>query len=346
MTEIRALTSLRGVSAIWVFLFHLDLERPLFPSVARHWLAIGRGYVAVDLFFVLSGFVLALTWRGAFVGRPLLATWRDFLLRRVARVMPLNVAIVAALAAFVWLAPARVGQDFVAARDPGAVIANLLLIQDWGFAPSIDKPAWSVSVEMAGYLVFPLLLALAWSRRFWSFPAIVGVAALAWLARNGQGIVSQGLLIGDFIRGFAGFYFGLLCCRAFRGGAVPAIAGRFDPAILAAFWAALVFSPTDLAAVLLCPAVVLALAFERGPVARLLGWGPLHYLGRISYSIYLVHYCVIGGLNLLPITSHGLYGAAALALTLAISAATNRWIERPARDWITRIARPIPRPDG
>jgi peptidoglycan/LPS O-acetylase OafA/YrhL len=54
MKEIRTLTSLRGVAAIWVFLFHLDLERPLIPPALRHWLAIGRGYIAVDLFFVLS----------------------------------------------------------------------------------------------------------------------------------------------------------------------------------------------------------------------------------------------------------------------------------------------------
>ena len=70
MKEIRALTSLRGVAAIWVFLFHLDSERPLFPHQLRDWLPVGRGYIAVDLFFVLSGFVLALTYRESFLARP------------------------------------------------------------------------------------------------------------------------------------------------------------------------------------------------------------------------------------------------------------------------------------
>jgi peptidoglycan/LPS O-acetylase OafA/YrhL len=251
--------------------------------------------------------------------------------------MPLNAAVVAVLAVAVWLAPPTADGNFAAARDPATVIANLLLIQDWGFARSIDKSAWSVSIEMAAYLVFPLLLAMAWSRRLWIFPAFAGVAALAWLAWSGQGFVSQGLLVGDFIRGFAGFFLGLLGFRAFGGGPLPTIVGRFDFVILGAFWAAVLFSPTDLPPILLCPALILSLAYERGPVARVLSFSPLHFLGRISYSIYLVHYCVLGGLNLLPIGSSGLYGAAALVLTLAISVATYRWIERPARHWIIRI---------
>ncbi len=336
MKEIRALTSLRGVAAIWVLLFHLDFERKPFPPLVRDWLAIGRGYVAVDLFFVLSGFVLALTHRGAFFEQPFAAAYPDFLLRRVARVMPLNAVIVVVLAISVRLAPGLAGDSFAAARNPGTAIANLLLIQDWGIAPSINKPAWSVSIEMAVYLAYPLLLILAWSRRIWPLPALASVAALAWLAQNGHGIVSQGLVIGDVIRGFAGFTFGLLCFRAFAGGRVPPFARRFDAAVLAAFWAAVLFSPTDLLPILLCPILILALAQEHGPFARLLAWRPLHYLGQISYSIYLIHFCVLGSLNLLGIGSPALYAAAALALTLAISSITYRWIERPARRWVTQ----------
>jgi len=335
MKEIRALTSLRGVAAIWVFLFHLDSERPLFPHQLRDWLPVGRGYIAVDLFFVLSGFVLALTYRESFLARPPAIAYPDFLLRRAARVMPLNAAIVAVLSAAIWLAPGRAGDNFAAARDPGAVIANLLLIQDWGFAPSIDKPSWSVSIEMAVYLAFPALLALAWSRRFWMLAVLAGAASLWWLNRAGQGSVSQASVTGDFIRGFAGFTFGLLCFRVLASGSLPKAIGRLDFAVLAIFWAALLLSPGDLPPILVCPAVVLTLATERGPLARLLRLRFLHYLGQISYSVYLVHYCVLGGLNLLSIGSPVLYATAALGLTLAISAATYRWVERPARRWMT-----------
>jgi peptidoglycan/LPS O-acetylase OafA/YrhL len=336
MAEIRALTSLRGVAAVWVFLFHLELMRPVFPAVLRQVLAIGRGYIAVDLFFALSGFVLALNYRDSFVTQPLRAAYPDFLMRRVARVMPLNAVIVAIIAVAVWLAPGSAGDNFAVARGPGAVIANLLLVQDWGLAPSINKPAWSVSVEMAVYLAFPLLLALAWSRLLWIVAAVAGIGALWWVEWTGQGLISRGTVAGDLIRGFAGFTFGLLCFRAIAGKLVPPTIGRFDLGILAAFWAALLFAPGDLMPVLLCPAVVLSLALARGPAARLFALKPLHYLGEISYSVYLVHYCVLGCLNLLAIRSAGLYAAAALVLTLAISATTYRFIERPARRWIAR----------
>src|SRR5262249_41915181 len=105
MKDIRALTSFRGVAALWVLLFHLELEGRVFPAALKEGLAVGRGYIAVDLFFVLSGFVMALTYTDSFRTRPFAAAYPDFLLRRVARVMPLNFAIVAVLVAIVWLSP-------------------------------------------------------------------------------------------------------------------------------------------------------------------------------------------------------------------------------------------------
>ena len=333
MKEVRALTSLRGVAAMWVFLFHLDLKRPMFPPGFLAWVPIGRGYIAVDLFFVLSGFVMALTYRDSFQTRPFVVAYPDFLMRRVARVMPLNAVIVAVLAAAVW-SGGRAGDTFATARNPWAIAANLFLVQDWGLFRSIDKPSWSVSVEMAVYLAYPVLLALAWSRRWWWAGLLTGLAALCWLASVGQGSVSQGLLVGDFIRGFAGFTFGLLCCRVFSGSGLPPRAGALDLLAVAALWATLLIFSDDLPAILVCPFLILFLAYENGLVARLLNLGPLHYLGLISYSIYLVHYAVLGGLNLLPIGSNGVYLAAALVLTLTISTATYYGVERPARRWI------------
>jgi peptidoglycan/LPS O-acetylase OafA/YrhL len=309
----------------------------LFPAGVRGLLAIDRGYIAVDLFFVLSGFVLAWTYRKSFLIRPFAAAYGDFLQRRVARLMPLNAVMVLMLTLAVRSTPDLAGDTFVAAKNLGAVLANLFLVQDWGLYPSIDKPAWSISVEMAIYLTFPLLLAPAWSRRAWLPVALAGVAGLCWVVAMGQGTVSLGLSIGDFIRGFAGFFFGLLCCRVVQGRWLPAAIGRFDLFTLVLFWMALVFSRNDLPAILLCPAIVLALVEERGLFARFLNLAPVYYLGKISYSIYLVHYAVLGGLGLLPIASNGMFLAAAVLLTLAISAGTHHGIERPARRWIARL---------
>jgi peptidoglycan/LPS O-acetylase OafA/YrhL len=335
MKDIRALTALRGVAALWVLLFHLELERSVFPGGLREALAIGRGYVAVDLFFVLSGFVMALTYAESFRTRPFAVAYPDFLLRRVARVIPLNAAVVAVLAAIVWLSPLSPGDSFAAARDPWTVLTNFLLMQDWGLAPSIDKPAWSVSIEMGVYLLYPMLLAVAWSRG-WLLAALAGVAGIAWVSITGHGVASQGLLVGDVVRGLAGFTFGLLCFRAYDGGRSNAL-GRLEPAAILLFWALAAWSPSDLWPILACPAVVLCLAAERGPFARLLRLEPLHYLGRISYSVYLVHYPVLGGLNFLHLAGTA-YAALAIGLTLLAASATYRWIELPARRRIARLA--------
>ncbi len=334
--EIRSLTALRGVAAIWVVLFHIDLERP-FPVAIREVLAIDKGYLAVDVFFALSGFVLALTHAREFRTRPLGEIYPRFLWRRIARVMPLNAVAVTLIVLAVALDPIRLAQGFAGARDVAAVAANLLLIQNWGLAPSIDKPAWSVSIEMAAYLGFPLLLAAVWGR----LSLLVGLASvgsLGWLAWSDAGSVSQGLLVGDFIRGVGGVTLGLLAFRYFASGAAPRWLGRLDLGVVALIWAALTARVSDLIAILLAPVLIVALALERGPGAKWLGIRPLHYLGRISYSIYLIHYCVLKGLDPSAIRSNWAYAAATLALTVALSACTSRWIEQPARRWFTRVA--------
>jgi peptidoglycan/LPS O-acetylase OafA/YrhL len=345
MEEIRPLTSVRGVAALWVFLYHLAIALPKSPRFLTGAVLLGRGYLAVDLFFVLSGFVLALTYREMFQRSALATAYPDFLIRRIARIMPLNIAIVAAIAALVWLFPPQdPNEAFAQARHPGVLLANLLLIQDWGVAGSVVKPAWSVSVELAIYCIFPILLRLAWSR-CWALPALAGSALLFWLSRMGQGQIDRGFLAdsfmglagGDFVRGLTGFYFGLLCFRAFQVPRWKAFAGRAALPVVVLFFALLTWSPGDLAPVLLCPALVLALAGNRGLLGRLLNARPLHYLGTISYSIYLTHYCVISAVSLLLGPLDIASGGLTILLTMLVSIAGYHLIERPARRWVRRL---------
>ena len=304
------------------------------------------GYLAVDIFFVLSGFVLALTYRDMFGGRKLALAYRTFLTYRIARVLPLNLAIVGTVAALVWIFSSwDFPEPFAQARHPGIVLANLLLIQDWGASASVVKPAWSLSVEMAIYFVFPFLLWLAWGRA-WAIPALIGSALLFWLARLGQGEVDRGFLAdnfmalvgGDFVRGLTGFYFGLLCFRALQAPAVKALAGRAELVVVIVFLALVAWSPSDFAPILFCPPLVLALAADHGLVSRLLHARPLHYLGTISYSIYLTHYCIITAARSLLGPFDAPQVGLTIALTLLTSIAAYHLIERPARRWIRSVA--------
>src|ERR1051326_8086781 len=157
--EIRALTGLRGVAALLVALYHIN-PNWIAPTATGRF--VGKGYLWVDLFFVLSGFLLAMNYARLFAGGWSLGAWLDFLLHRVARIYPLYVAMVLASLAY---SLALYGGVHAAAAPPPAltlsepardVAANLLMVQSWGVGKSIDGVAWSLSPEGAAYLMFPL----------------------------------------------------------------------------------------------------------------------------------------------------------------------------------------------
>jgi peptidoglycan/LPS O-acetylase OafA/YrhL len=79
--EITALTGLRGLAALAVTVFHYYADLDVGLTDPLH-MAVRRGYLNVDLFFILSGLVMAMTYGAGFVAAPGFATWRGFMLRR------------------------------------------------------------------------------------------------------------------------------------------------------------------------------------------------------------------------------------------------------------------------
>jgi peptidoglycan/LPS O-acetylase OafA/YrhL len=93
---IPALTGIRGIGAVWVMPYHL------FPG---NWPIIGRGYRGVDLFFILSGFILTYVHWKDFDGGYSLSKYRRFLLLRLARIYPLHIIVLIAFGVAVLLLP-------------------------------------------------------------------------------------------------------------------------------------------------------------------------------------------------------------------------------------------------
>ena len=89
--EIKSLTGIRGVAAVLVVLYHTATTVGVFAPVMP---ILMHGYIAVDLFFVLSGFVMAVTYRQAFAGKWGTQPYIQFLLKRLGRVYPLYVVLV------------------------------------------------------------------------------------------------------------------------------------------------------------------------------------------------------------------------------------------------------------
>lgn len=341
--QLDALTGIRGLAAWAVVLFHLRVS---LVKVLPGW-AMGvaaKGYLAVDLFFMLSGFVL---WYN-YADRLRAGGWPaalQFWWRRVARIWPLHAAILTLFVAYALLAVWR-------GRDGGhypftQLPLHYLLVQNWGFTRELawNDPAWSISTEMAAYVLFPaLVVAARWERLGW--PALAGIAALLlWaLARlilaSGHSSLGAEIPALGLRRCLLEFALGNVVCIVWqRWRHHPATAPLAALAALAALTAGLATGAAEAAFVpALFAAALLALAADRGPVARLLSTPRLVYLGEISYSTYLAHYLLFTAVKLVFAGPDLQIGAGAVALyagvVLAASVVLYHGLEKPAQRWL------------
>ena len=349
--ELAHLTGLRGLAAWFVVLFHI---RWLFYPIWPRWLlAIAdKGYLAVDLFFMLSGFVMWLNYAGRLRG----GGWgeaRRFWWRRFARIWPLHAAI---LLGFVALAAVnalrgRTMPDMSLAELP----LNFALLQNWGFTEALswNVPSWSISTEAGAYLLFPLLVAICpWHRV--SLPGLAAITALLLINLhilfNSSGEPGLGADISRYglRRCLIEFALGnVLCLLWLRARDLPPprhqlacwLATACCGACLLAGW---VFALPETG---FAPAVfftgLLGLTLARGPTARMLGARLPHHLGAISYSTYLAHYLLFIVFKAVFVTKPGAvlgWGAMAgyLAMVLAASELLHFGVELPAQRWLNR----------
>jgi peptidoglycan/LPS O-acetylase OafA/YrhL len=348
VSEVRSLTGLRGVAALWVVLFHyftpVFLTSPLLCI-------LGHGYLAVDLFFVLSGFVLCLNYSNFFVNGVTGKQYWNFLSRRIARIYPLYFVtlVIATILVVRHLLP------FWGMHFTPALLANVFLVQNLGFWQSVDVPAWSISVEWISYLIFPVLMfcifarkaAVRWGLLLLSLVTIVGL--YTWNLNHGGWPKAFDITAGpaSIARGLTEFTLGVLSYRA--------LTTPFGQRISRHPWAAngitvliailLAFRGSDIFLVFLYPFFILSLLKGSTLVSRILGSRVLEYLGLISFSVYLVHTLLTPFLGWIDawMRSHGRSHAHtfAVAITLPVllllSSLTYYSIEVPARRYLRNV---------
>lgn len=342
--HLAALTGLRGLAAWYVVVFHT--RRSLTEWMPEAGLAIiGKGYLAVDLFFMLSGFVLWLNYgqrlrAQGFAGAP------QFWWRRIARIWPLHMLVLAGVVLFalvVWATGRDMG-NYPFSELP----MHIMLVQNWGLTSALkwNHPAWSISTEMAAYLLFPVaVLAARWETMrpamliFW----IVALAfALSLLFRAagahelGEEIPRLGLQ-----RCLAQFAIGVMLANlwhAWRGQRGKALTCAGVSALLFAALLLLPGKQETLLVPLAFAAGLLALALDRGPVSRLLSSRPLEWLGDVSYATYIVHYPLLIALKLFFVDADlqisPLLLGGYLLFVLVLSGVLYRWFEKPAQKWL------------
>lgn len=336
-----ALTGLRAVAAVWVVLFHYrDDLLALVPGLAPLDTFMRAGYLGVDLFFPLSGFVLAYTYAdrlGSF-------SWRgtgDFVRNRFARVWPVHVLTLNLdLAVAAVVGTLGVGADGHR-RTVGAYVENLAMVHTWfSDRPSFNAPAWSISSEWFAYLLAPLLFVVAVRvRRAGPALLLAGASYAAMLAVFATMALPNGNLEHMFyVRIMGEFVGGMLLCLAWvRGGArlgglvvvLPAtlVVLALVPAAAAGhYWAA--------------PALglgVAGLAASSGWLTAALSWPVVVAAGEASYALYMTHLLVQPFVHSLRVWAQGSFWASALVVAglvvtlVALAWAVHTRVERPAR---------------
>jgi len=338
---IGSLTGIRAFAALWVVAHHLRLG-PAYSFVLPMWLErlCGLGYLGVDLFGFLSGFVISYHYAARMAGADRQAVGR-YLWVRAVRIVPLHwlalgLLVAARLGAVDFFAPPLYRQS--------DLVQQLLLVHGWGIGRfAWNLPSWTVSSEWLCYLLFPLTaLALV---RVRSGAACAALAA-ATLAATALAMVRVGH--ADFnaamdwgvVRVFGEFTTGCWLERAWAAGF--ARRAPWPLVALAAVGAAVAFAVLPLApAMVACFAVlVYALADQRGILSKLLSSRPLLFLGEASYAIYMMHWPVMRVLGRFVAPARtlaelrtviALYLAAILAAALAVHLAFEDPVRRRLR---------------
>lgn len=346
--DLPALTGIRGLAAWFVVLYHVRVGAwPYLPGGAYR--VLSKGYLAVDLFFMLSGFVLWLNYSSR-LRRDGTAAVPKYLARRVARVWPLHLFILALTV--VYAAVVASNGALNPAHYPWEELPlHILLIHNWGFTQGLtwNDPSWSISGEAAAYLLFPLLvLAADWRR----LPPAVAVAALLLLAGllcavmeyNGAEILDRDIPRFGLLRAASEFTMGTIVCALWQrwasapGRSWTLAAGLTGGASVLGLAAG---APETLVVPLFLAGLLLALALTAGLRSNPLASWPIYYLGEISYSTYLVHFLlyilfkiafVDDPANVPPMLI-GLF----LLLTFAASVGLYHGVERPAQRALNRL---------
>lgn len=330
---------LRAIAVLAVLLYHVN----------SNWLP--AGYVGVDVFFVISGFIITalLTAR---VGKIELAA---FYAGRVKRILPayfVMLGVVTIVSAVLFL-PADFA-FFLDSLKSSALFTSNKYFADFGsyFAPKADElpllHTWSLAIEMQFYLFFPLLVMRLPARLRVAGFAVLAAALFAWVGFRvlGRG---NGKLYFALLARIPEFMVGALVALLMRQRELPAlfasVVGCVGAVLLVAafllidkqhfpgFWA-----------ILPCVGAALIIAAQRGPVSAVLATAPMVWVGGISYSLYLWHWPILAFIRYYTGQYELSSGWLVLFVVGSLSLAwvSSRFVETPVRQ-ASSILRQVPK---
>lgn len=348
--QIHSHTGIRGIAALLVVAYHLQLG-PFYKLPFETATALfRRSYLMVDLFFVLSGFIISYVYAADRSSRLPKSETTTFLITRFARIYPLHLLSLVYLTLFTigsTAVLAATGRDYVplVPRAFADWLTQLLLLNAW-FPHHFEWniPSWSISAEAFAYLLFPLLVA-AHVRSSRLTQAALLAASVAFYSYVAMTSKSLDIVVGLApARCLAGFALGMLIYfhRSAMQKASDPLLSVIQLAGVAWALLALAFRVNDPLVIPAFALVVLSTWPDRGVIASLLSLRAPRWLGDISYSVYLLH-VPLGAtlwffwshaeprLGLAPAVSRAIWLAMVFSVVLSVSTLTYSRIELPAR---------------
>jgi peptidoglycan/LPS O-acetylase OafA/YrhL len=343
--EIKSLTGIRGIAALYVIVFHwyvvLVSEKAtishvgVIDTMAKNF--IGHGYLAVDLFFVLSGFVLSLSVHKKFDSEVSISDWVTFMHKRFLRIFPLYVSMTLLYFLIFY------GSNFI------GLLVNLTLLQ--GVFPSYNSslipPGWSLTNEWLMYLIFPSFFYLIFKLKNYNWVIFsLAVVILLFICTIRSSMLNWGNYVDisamegfyskigftrgptSLLRTMAAYLLGVFTFTIFiKGKNFPLFEYLAIPMVILLF-----ISHTDIILILVTPFLIMYI-LKNNLLSNLLSSKPVHFLGLISYSLYVNHFFFLLSYKkisqLLRTDSTSLGFIYTIAGTLVFSCITYYGIEKP-----------------
>jgi len=363
VTELKRLHSLdatRGIAALAVVLWHWQHvysigggkleDRTIQPFYAVLFPFYQNGWLAVEFFFTLSGFVFFWLYGKKISDKSL--GLGSFWLARFSRLYPLHFIMLLVVTVMQVTLLAHNQQSFIyGGTNVTNFVLNLFFLQYFSPGWSFNGPEWSVGVEIVLYALFFLYCRLL--KPHWQVPllacTLLGILIMSQEWALGRGIIGffaggfayeawrrmrDKAFVAPFVRPLMVFVAlaWIYCIFEIRTHTLTEWLDSFD--LKGWFWVEMSFR------VLLVPLTVLALALHESHGAKF--WQKLSPLGDLTYALYLLHFplqllmalaVVLWGVPLAPLQSPlGMVVFFAVLITLSI--ASYNWIERPAQTWI------------
>lgn len=346
-------TGLRGIAALMVAPVHMYCDKFVngFEACVLPFL---NSALAVDVFFILSGFILPYVYH-TYDGK-MNSRWKKFFVARLARIYPLHLLTIAIIGIMILVANSRgismVRPYFLSDLPPQLMLVHTFpFIEKWGW----NHPSWSISMEFLAYITLFPFLTLVFSGKSPLFIKILFIIIFCGIYTATYGLCHKfaaNAAMGWYAIGrvVSGFTIGFLLCKINdqHREISQKIQNRCD-IIFITFIIAYIASCFKWFnfqwLILIVPFLILGISSNNlSFTLRILGNPITIWLGTISYSIYMIHTIfgkiVIGLAQKMPSPSSPMIGSALLAgmfgILLLISSLSYYLFENPTRKWITK----------